>query len=149
MLPEGSKAPNFTLTSHTDVLVSLSDFAGSNVLVYFYPKDDTPGCTKEACTITELYDEFQKAGILVLGVSKDNPESHRAFREKYHFPFTLLSDPDQEVISLYGAKGLLGTKRISYLISPDGTILKAYPNVNPATHAYEILKDVKSLAISL
>ena len=143
MLPEGSKAPNFTLPSHTDESVSLSDFAGSPVLLYFYPKDDTPGCTREACTITELYDEFQKAGIIVLGVSKDNPESHRAFRAKYHLPFTLLSDPDQIVIEQYGAKGLLGTKRISYLISQDGTILKTYPNVDPAFHAYEILKDAK------
>ena len=149
MLPEGSKAPNFTLTSHTDATVTLADFAGSPILIYFYPKVDTPGCTKEACTITELYDEFQKSGIVVLGISKDNPESHRAFREKYHLPFTLLSDPDESVIDQYCAKGLLGTKRISYLINPDGIILKSYPNVDPATHAYEILKDTKNFIPNL
>ncbi len=147
MLQEGSKAPNFTLTSHADEAVTLSDFLGSTVLIYFYPKDDTPGCTKEACTITELYDEFEKAGIIVLGISKDSPESHRAFREKYHLLFTLLSDPDGSVIDQYGANGFLGTKRISYLISPDDTILKTYPNVDPATHAYEILKDAKNLSL--
>lgn len=147
MLQEGSKAPNFTLTSHADQTMTLSDFLGSYILVYFYPKDDTPGCTKEACTITELYNEFEKAGIAVLGISKDSPESHRKFREKYHLPFILLSDPNQSVIEQYGAKGFLGTKRISYLISPDGTVLKTYPNVDPATHAYEILKDAKNLSL--
>ena len=145
MLQEGSKAPNFTLKNHVGDSVSLSDFAGSKTLVYFYPKDDTPGCTKEACTITEMYDDFEKAGIVVLGISKDSPESHRAFREKYNLPFALLSDPDGSVIDQYGAKGFLGTKRISYLIDPNGNILKTYPNVDPATHAYEILKDAKSL----
>ncbi|MBP9821771.1 MAG: peroxiredoxin [Candidatus Pacebacteria bacterium] len=145
MLQEGSKAPNFTLKNHAGDSVSLSDFAGSKTLVYFYPKDDTPGCTKEACTITELYDDFEKAGIVVLGISKDSPESHRAFREKYNLPFALLSDPDGSVIDQYGAKGFLGTKRISYLIDPNGNVLKTYPNVDPATHAYEILKDAKSL----
>ncbi len=145
MLQEGSKAPNFTLKNHVGDSVSLSDFTGSKTLVYFYPKDDTPGCTKEACTITEMYDDFEKAGIVVLGISKDSPESHRAFREKYNLPFALLSDPDGSVIDQYGAKGFLGTKRISYLIDPNGNILKTYPNVDPATHAYEILKDAKSL----
>lgn len=147
MLPEGGKAPNFTLQNHTGDMMSLSDLLGSPVLIYFYPKDDTPGCTKEACTITELYDDFQKTGITVLGISKDSPESHQKFRERYHLPFTLLSDPDQTVIEQYGAKGLLGTKRVSYLISSDGVVLKAYPNVDPATHAYEILKDHKSSSV--
>lgn len=142
MLSIGSQAPAFTLPDQDSKSVSLSDFLGQNVLLYFYPKDDTPGCTKEACMITEVYDDFQKKGIVVLGVSADSPASHAKFREKYHLPFTLLSDPDKEVIKAYGAHGGLMTRRISYLIGPDGILLKAYPKVDPASHAMEILSDI-------
>lgn len=145
MIEIGTKAPDFTLLNQDNELVSLSDLIGSYVLVYFYPKDDTPGCTKEACMIKDVYDEFQEVGITVLGISKDSPESHKKFRQKYELPFTLLSDPQKQVILAYEAQGALGTKRISYLIGPDGTIIKPYPNVDPASHAYEILKDYKAL----
>lgn len=141
MLKQGEKIIDFTLRDQYNVEQKLSDYASARVLLYFYPKDDTPGCTKEACTITEVYDDFKKVGIVVFGVSADSPESHRKFREKYNLPFTLLSDPDQKVIKEYDAFALPFNKRISYLIE-NGVIKKVYENVNPATHAMEILKDI-------
>ncbi len=141
MLKQGTKIIDFTLKDQDDVEQKLSDFKGK-VLLYFYPKDDTPGCTKEACMITEAYDDFKKAGITVLGVSADSPESHTKFREKYNLPFTLLSDPDQKVIKEYGAFAFPFNKRISYLIS-NGVIVKVYPKVDPASHAMQILEDIK------
>ena len=145
MLATKTKAPDFTLPDQDGISRSLSDFKGGYVLVYFYPKDDTPGCTKEACMIGDVFDDFQKAGITVLGISSDSPASHTKFRLKYHLPFTLLSDKEKKVIALYGAKNDVGgTKRISYLIK-NGVIVQSYPKVTPATHALEILKDVSSL----
>lgn len=141
MLQEGTKIIDFTLLDQDGVKQKLGDYAKGRVLLYFYPKDDTPGCTKEACTITEVYDDFKKAGITVLGVSADSPLSHRKFREKYNLPFTLLSDLDQKVIKEYGAFSFPFNKRISYLIN-DGVIVKVYPKVDPANHALEILKDI-------
>ena len=141
MLKEKTKIIDFNLVDQDNIYHKLSDYPGK-VLLYFYPKDDTPGCTKEACMITEVYDDFKKAGITVLGVSADSPESHRKFREKYNLPFTLLSDPDKKVIKDYGAFSPLFTKRISYLII-NGEIIKSYPKVDPASHAMEILKDIK------
>lgn len=150
MLKEQTKAPTFTLPDQDGKDRSLTDFAGKWVLLYFYPKDDTPGCTKEACTIAEVYDEFSKKGVVVLGVSKDTVASHKKFVEKYHLPFILLSDEDQTAIKQYEAFGektmfgkkIMGTKRVSYLIDPHGTVVKAYPKVDPASHALEILQDV-------
>ena len=132
---------------------SLKQYRGSYVLLYFYPKDDTPGCTKEACAITDVYGDFKQLGVVVLGVSKDSPKSHKKFATKYNLPFTLLSDADIAVAELYGAwkektmfgKTALGMLRISYLIDVEGKILKVYPNVDPANHALQILKDVKEL----
>jgi thioredoxin-dependent peroxiredoxin len=147
MIEINTKAPDFILQNQDKASVSLSQFLGSYVLIYFYPKDDTPGCTKEACIIKEVYDEFKQIGITVLGISKDSPESHQRFRVKYGLPFTLLSDPEKTVIGAYGAQGVIGTKRISYLIDPAGFVIKSYPNVDPASHAYEILKDYKALSI--
>ncbi len=140
MLKEGTKIIDFSLVDQDNIIHKLSDYTG-RVLLYFYPKDDTPGCTKEACMITEVYDDFNKAGITVLGVSADSGESHKKFKEKYNLPFTLLSDPDKKVIREYGAYSILFIKRISYLIDK-GMIIKVYPKVDPATHAMEILKDV-------
>lgn len=145
MLETNTQAPDFTLTDDKGKQVTLSSFIGSYVLLYFYPKDDTPGCTKEACVITEAYDEFQKRGIVVLGVSKDSPESHAEFKQKYNLPFTLLSDPEEIVINPYGAHNKIFTKRLSYLIDPKGVIAKTYPSVDPATHALEIIKDYDSI----
>lgn len=144
MLKEGTKIIDFTLLDQDEILHKLSDYSSGRVLLYFYPKDDTPGCTKEACMITEAYDSFKKAGITVLGVSSDSPESHKKFKDKYSLPFTLLSDRDKKVIKDYGADSLVFTKRVSYLIEKD-IIVKAYPNVDPANHAMEILNDVNGI----
>lgn len=143
MLKQNTKALDFTLLDQDKKEHKLSDYFDKLIVLYFYPKDDTPGCTKEACAITEVYDDFRKADITVLGVSADSPESHIKFRKKYNIPFTLLSDPNKRVIEIYEALKTLGsTKRISYLIDK-GIIIKNYPNVDPASHALEILKDIK------
>ncbi len=105
------------------------------MVLYFYPKDDTLGCTKEACAIRDSYQNFAKAGIVALGISADSTESHQKFREKYGLPFTLLSDPQKNVIKTYGADGLMDTERINYIINPQGLVVKTYPNVEPAGHA--------------
>lgn len=146
MVKVGDLAPAFTLPDQDGKMQSLSKFLGAYVLVYFYPKDDTPGCTKEACTIRDIWDDFKHAGISVVGISADPVDSHKAFKTKYKLPFTLLSDRDKSIIAEYGAKGI-GTKRISYLLSPDGVVLKAYPKVDPAGHAAEILADHKKLSV--
>lgn len=146
MLPVGSEAPNFKLTDHEGNPHRLSDHDGSWVLLYFYPKDDTPGCTKEACMLRDSAMDYEAANITVLGISADSEMSHEKFISKYHLTFTLLSDPEKKVIDLYGAKNNLGgTKRISYLIGPEGVIEKAYTDVKPELHAEEVLKDVKNL----
>ena len=144
MLQEGTKIIDFALLDQDGVERKLSDYNNGKVLLYFYPKDDTPGCTKEACAITEVYDDFKKAGITVLGVSADSPKSHIKFREKYNLPFTLLSDTEQKVIKEYGAFSFPFNKRISYLIN-DGMIVKVYPKVDPANHALEILEDISKI----
>lgn len=141
----GSPAPEIRLIDHSGILRSLSEFRGSYVIIYFYPKDDTPGCTKEACMIRDSYHDFEKAGIVVLGISKDSPESHSVFRTKYELPFMLLSDPDQVVINMYDASGILFNKRTTYVVDPQGIIVKIYPDVDPASHALELLNDVKLL----
>lgn len=145
MLTEHTLAPNFTLPNHEGTPKSLKDFLGHWVLLYFYPKDDTPGCTTEACAFRDNTPFYEDVGIQVIGISKDSPESHATFKEKYNLPFELLSDTDGTTIKAYGADGMLGTKRISYLINPEGVIVKAYGKVSPATHAEEVLKDLQSL----
>lgn len=153
MLKIGKKAPAFSLLDQTSTAHSLKQYVGSWVLLYFYPKDDTPGCTKEACMIAEVYADFEKLGVTVLGVSKDTPKSHQKFAEKYSLPFMLLSDPTMEMMDTYGAlvmkkmygKDVRGTNRISYIIDPTGKIAAVYPNVDPATHALELLTDLKLL----
>ena len=125
---------------------SLAQYHGKWVLIYFYPKDDTAGCTKEACMLRDAFPHYKDKEIVILGISKDSSESHASFSTKYELPFTLLADNNQKVITAYGAKGGLFTKRISYLIAPDGTIAKAYGKVDPATHADEVLKDVEALS---
>ena len=143
MLEPGQKAPEFSLRDSQNTLRSLQDFSGSPTVVYFYPKDDTPGCTKEACSFRDSYHQFQERNINVIGISYDSPESHADFKKKYNLPFTLLSDSDKEVAKQYGAsRGLLdlmGAKRITYLLDETGTVLTVYPNVTPADHAGDIL----------
>jgi len=153
MLKVGKKAPSFSLLDQTEQKHTLKQYNGQWVLIYFYPKDDTPGCTKEACTIAEVYKDFKRLGVTVLGVSKDSPRSHKKFAEKYNLPFTLLSDSDMTMMAKYKAvkeksmfgKLVQGTLRISYLVTPEGVVAKAYPDVDPANHAMELLKDIKVL----
>ena len=153
VLKVGRKAPSFSLLDQRESKHTLKQYRGQWVLIYFYPKDDTPGCTKEACTIAEVYGDFKRRKVVVLGVSKDTPRSHQKFAEKYNLPFTLLSDPDMTIIEKYGAykekkmfgKSVRGTLRISYVINPDGVIAKVYPAVDPANHAAELLNDIKVL----
>lgn len=153
MLHTGNKAPQFTLLDQNQKLFDLKDQAGKWTLIYFYPKDDTPGCTKEACAIRDIYNDYERMGVSVFGVSKDTPESHKAFAEKYELPFTLLSDQTGEMIEAYGAWGkkpwfgkqIVGIQRVSYLIGPDLTVVRAYPKVDPANHALEILTDLQDL----
>lgn len=142
MLETNIQAPDFSLPDQTGVLHKLSDYLGCFVLLYFYPKDDTPGCTKEACIIRDHYPDFEANNIKVLGISADSETSHKKFSDKYKLPFTLLSDPKKEIIKKYEAIGTIGTKRISYLIDPQGVIIKTYSKVDPAIHGPQIIKDV-------
>lgn len=153
MLKIGKKAPEFSLQDQDEITHTLKQYKGKNVLIYFYPKDDTPGCTKEACAIADVYNDFKKLGVVVLGVSKDTPKSHKKFAEKYNLPFILLSDKDAVMLEKYGAlqeksifgKTSLGIVRMSYLIDGEGKVTKVYPKVDPTNHALEILQDLKNL----
>ena len=150
MLKEGDLAPDFELPDQNGDLHKLSDYRGKKVVLYFYPKDDTPGCTKEACSFRDSFGDFRKHGIVVLGVSKDSEKSHARFQEKYSLPFSLLSDTDTKVSQAYEAWGekkfmgkeMVGMNRITYVIDEDGRILKAYEKVKPQYHAQEILNDI-------
>ncbi|MDA0771548.1 MAG: peroxiredoxin [Cyanobacteria bacterium] len=137
-------APDFSLIDENNQTHTLSDYKDQYVLIYFYPKDDTPGCTKEACSIRDSIHRFESKNIKVFGISSDSPASHKKFKNKYQLPFTLLSDQKKEVAKLYHADGIL-LKRISYLIAPGGTILKHYPDVSPSSHAGDILDDFDAL----
>lgn len=151
MLKVGSVAPEFELLDENGANHKLSDYKGKKVVLYFYPKDNTPGCTKEACNFRDNFAELEKMGVKVLGISKDSQKSHQNFIEKYQLPFTLLSDPDMQMINLYMAnKGddILTSKfvkRVSYLIDENGVILKAYEKVKPDTHASDIIEDIEAL----
>jgi peroxiredoxin Q/BCP len=141
MLESKTQAPDFVLQDQNSVEHTLSSYLGKWVLLYFYPKDDTPGCTTEACSVQENLSAFEQAHVTVLGISADPIHSHQKFAQKYGLHFTLLSDGKKEVINAYEAGGIF-TKRISYLIDPQGRIYKAYPSVNPDTHVAEVLKDL-------
>ena len=147
MLTEGTQAPNFTLTDKEGRPVSLSDYAGKRVVLYFYPKDNTPGCTREACAFAAAYEGFRAKDVTVIGISRDSEASHRKFAEKYGLPFVILSDPDTAVIKAYDVwqekklygKTSFGVVRATYIIGADGVIEKVFPKVKPDTHAAEIL----------
>lgn len=147
MLEVGTKAPDFTLQDKHAAPVRLSDFLGKKVVLYFYPKDNTPGCTRQACAFAQNYTAFEERNVVVIGVSKDSPASHLKFAEKYGLPFLLLSDPDHQVIEAYGAwqekklygKVSMGVVRSTYLINEEGFIEKVMPKVKPDTNAAEIL----------
>lgn len=139
------KAPDFTLPDQTGSDRSLADYAGKWLVLYFYPQDDTPGCTTEACAFRDDYDLMQQKGLQVLGVSRDTVASHAKFAEKYYLNFPILADVAQGTIEAYGAKGLLGTKRMTFLINPDGEIAKEYPKVSPKGHSEQIMQDFEAL----
>ena len=147
MVSEGEPAPDFTLTSDAGDEVRLSEFRGKPVVLYFYPKDDTVGCTAQACGIRDTYGDFEKAGAVVLGVSPDSVKRHAKFKEKYDLPFTLLADPEHEVAERYGVwdekrymgRTYMGINRTTFLISPEGVVAKLWPKVKPDTHADDLL----------
>ena len=148
MLEVGMKAPAFTLPDQNGEMHSLEDYRGQKVILYFYPKDNTAGCTKQACGFAERYPQIQEKGAVVLGVSKDSVKSHKNFEEKYSLPFTLLSDPDHKVLEMYGAWGekknygkvSMGTIRTTYLIDEEGTIIKAMGKVKAADNPAQMLE---------
>ena len=147
LLEVGTKAPDFTLPDKDGQNVSLSDFAGKKVVLYFYPKDNTPGCTRQACAFAGSYDAFRDLDAVVIGVSKDSTASHQRFTEKYNLPFLLLSDPELGVLQAYGVwqekklygKVSMGVVRTTYLIDENGVIEKVMPKVKPDTNAADIL----------
>ena len=149
----GVQAPDFTLSDDEGRMHTLSDYRGKPVVLYFYPKDNTSGCTKEACGFRDDYSAYQDVGVTILGVSPDSSKSHANFRAKYELPFTLLADPDREVIKMYGAWGLKklygreyeGVMRTTFLIGEDGNILKVFEKVKPANHSAEILAALEDL----
>jgi thioredoxin-dependent peroxiredoxin len=151
MIPvPGTPAPDFTLLDQDGVAHTLSSHKGSPVLIYFYPKDDTPGCTKQACGIRDAMPALSKLDAIVFGISADSVKSHKKFAEKYGLPFTLLADEDHKVAEAYGVWGTKtmmgreyqGIRRTSFLIGKDGTIEKVYENVKPELHADQVLKDL-------
>lgn len=135
----GDTAPDFSLPDENGQIHALSQYRGQKVVVYFYPKDDTPGCTKEACGIRDEFSSFKDNQIVVFGVSYDNASSHRKFKKKFDIPFHLLSDEDKSVSRLYGADGMFFPSRKTYLIDEDGKLLKIYDKVNVLNHAEDIL----------
>lgn len=151
MLETGIEAPDFTLPDKDGKAVSLHDFRGQKVVLYFYPKDDTAGCTKQACGFGELYPSFTEAGAVVIGISKDSVTSHQKFAMKYDLPFILLSDPDHQVIEKYDVwkeksmfgKKYMGTERSTYIIDAQGIIVKAFGKVRPADNPKKMLKEIQ------
>jgi peroxiredoxin Q/BCP len=147
MLKENTLAPDFELADESGVMRKLSDYRGKDLVLYFYPKDGTSGCTTEACNFRDDYSVYEKAGVTIVGVSPDSPESHAKFKAEHHLPFNLLADTDHKVCELYevwGKKQMYGKEyygvlRTTYLISKDGMIRKVFLNVKPAEHSAEIL----------
>lgn len=147
----GSPAPKFSLPDETGAIRSLSDFAGQTIILYFYPKDDTPGCTTEACNFRDDYSAFEQAGVTILGVSPDSPKSHAKFKEKFNLPFSLLADEQHEVCERFGVWGpkkfmgreYMGVARTTFVIGADGMVKKIFENVKPADHSAEVLAAVR------
>ena len=152
VLSVGRQAPQFELKDSQGVAHKLSDYEGQTFVLYFYPKDDTTGCTKEACSFRDSYKDFKDAGIEVVGVSPDSEKSHTKFTNKYDLPFTLLSDPDHKVCNAFGVWGLKkfmgreydGVYRTTFIIGPDGEIKHVFENVKPSDHSQEVLEVVKA-----
>jgi thioredoxin-dependent peroxiredoxin len=152
VIEEGKPAPDFELESDSGETVRLSDFRGSPVVLYFYPKDDTPGCTTEACEFRDAYDVYRERGIEILGISPDDVRSHEKFKAKYDLPFTLLADPDHKVAEAYGVWGersfagkkYLGINRSTFVIDEDGNIARAMLGIKPAGHAAQVLDELQT-----
>jgi peroxiredoxin Q/BCP len=152
MLTKGMKAPEITLRDEKGNEVTLSQFKGKKVVVYFYPKDDTPGCTTEACSFRDSFDALLAKGAVLIGISADSPESHARFKKKYSLPFYLLSDPEKEVIKAYGAwaekklygKSFLGIIRSTFIIDEQGIISYVFPKVTPADHGEQVLQALEN-----
>jgi thioredoxin-dependent peroxiredoxin len=152
VVEQGKPAPDFELTSDAGEQVRLSSFRGKPVVLYFYPRDDTPGCTAQACGIRDAYGEFERAGAVVLGVSPDSEASHGKFRSKYDLPFTLLADPEHEVAAQYGVwvekknygKTSMGIERSTFVIDADGNVARVMRRVNPKSHADDVLAALDS-----
>ncbi|MDQ5820766.1 MAG: thioredoxin-dependent thiol peroxidase [Actinomycetota bacterium] len=148
MVEEGSQAPDFELRSDAGETVTLAQYRGRSVVLYFYPRDDTPGCTKEACAFRDAYDEYLARDAVILGVSRDTEESHTKFKAKYELPFTLLSDPDHEVAEAYGVwqekklygRTSMGIVRSTFVIAPDGTIARAMRGIKVPGHSDKVLE---------
>lgn len=153
MLDAGMQAPAFALADKEGKMISLSDFLGKKVVLYFYPKDNTPGCTRQACAFAAAYSEFEKKSAVVIGISKDSVSSHEKFAEKYNLPFILLSDPELQAIQAYGVwqekklygKTSMGVVRTTFLIDEQGKIMKVMPKVKPDTNAAEVLEIMRTL----
>lgn len=151
MLEVGTKAPHFTLADQEGNSVSLADFAGKKVVLYFYPRDNTPGCSRQACAFAGAYEEFKTLDVVIIGISKDSVASHQKFADKYHLPFILLSDPELMAIQTYGVwqekksfgKVSMGVVRTTFIINEAGEIEKVMPKVKPDTNATEILEYLK------
>ena len=151
MLQEGMQAPAFSLADKDGKMVSLSDLLGKKVVLYFYPKDNTPGCTRQACAFAAAYSEFEKKNAVVIGISKDSVSSHEKFAEKYNLPFILLSDPELQAIQAYGVwqekklygKTSMGVVRTTFIIDEQGKIMKVMPKVKPDTNTVEVLEILK------
>jgi peroxiredoxin Q/BCP len=147
LLQAGTQAPDFKATDQHGNKVTLKDYRGRKVVLYFYPKDHTPGCTKEACAFRDNFSKFKKRGVEILGVSIDSETSHQSFAEKYNLPFTLLADPEKKIVEAYGVWGeknlygrkYMGTQRATFLIGESGRIAAVFPKVKPEEHAKEIL----------
>jgi peroxiredoxin Q/BCP len=153
-MPEvGSKAPQFTLESQDGAKVSLKEFLGKKVVLYFYPKDDTPGCTKEACSFTDNFAKFKKQGAVLLGISADSVDSHKKFQRKHNLSITLLSDPKKEVINNYGVwkeknmygKKIMGIERTTFLIDENGKIARVFPKVKVDGHTEKVLEELSKI----
>jgi peroxiredoxin Q/BCP len=146
MLAEGAPAPALRKVAHDGTEVDLSALEGKPMLVYFYPKDSTPGCTKEACAFRDVWQRYEEAGVRLVGVSSDSDESHRAFAEEHRLPFPLIADEDHAWASAFGVETTLGmTSRDSFLIGPDGKVARVYRGVDPGVHAEEVLAHAKTL----
>ena len=149
-LKEGDEAPDFTAPTSGGGEISLASLKGKNVILYFYPRDDTPGCTKEACAFRDSYADFSKKGAVVIGVSTDSVKSHDKFVKKFKLPFSLAADEEKKIVEAYGVWGqkvfmgrkYMGTHRVTFLIGPDGKIKKIWPGVKPEEHAAEVLAEI-------